>query len=43
VELVNRGEKITVTVSAPSNANTVLPVWFFGNGAVKAQAKMVRE
>ncbi len=37
------GEPITVTVSAPCDANSIMPPWFFGGRKLSATATMVRE
>ena len=43
VSLTTSGEQISVTISAPCDANSVMPAWFFGNRTISAQAIMVRE
>jgi len=39
----NRGEKITITVSAPCDENSVLPSWFFAGRPVSSSVTMVKE
>jgi hypothetical protein len=43
VALVPRGERITVTVSAPCDENTLIPPWFFGGKTLSATTVMVKE
>ena len=38
-----RGETISVTVTAPSDANSVLPYWLYQGKLVRATASMVKE
>jgi Flp pilus assembly protein TadG len=40
---VQKGQPITVTVSAPSNANMISPPWFFGGMTLTARTTMVKE
>ena len=43
VEAVDRGDVIAVTVAAPIQTNTVLPVWFLGDQNLTVTTKMVKE
>ncbi len=38
-----RGDLITITVSAPCNANALVPLKFFDNQLITAESTMVRE
>jgi hypothetical protein len=40
---VPRGQPITVTVSAPCDANMIVPPWFFGGKTLTARTTMVKE
>jgi hypothetical protein len=40
---VPRGQAITVTVSAPCDANMIVPPWFFGGKTLTARTTMVKE
>lgn len=37
-----KGTQITVTVTAPANANAISPVWFFKNSNMTKQVVMIR-
>jgi hypothetical protein len=43
VAAVPRGQPITVTVSAPSDANMIIPPWFYGGKTLTARTTMVKE
>ena len=43
VSNVERGQPITVTVTAPSDANMISPPWFFGGMTLTARTTMVKE
>lgn len=43
VSAVPRGQRIAVTVSAPCDANALLPPWFFGGKTLSATTTMVKE
>jgi hypothetical protein len=43
VSNVEMGVPITVTVSAPCNANMIVPPWFFGGKTLTARTTMVKE
>jgi hypothetical protein len=43
VATVPRGQPITITVSAPCDANAIVPAWFFGGATITASATMVKE
>jgi hypothetical protein len=43
VSNVERGQPITVTVSAPSDPNMISPPWFFGGKTLTARTTMVKE
>jgi len=43
ISAVDRGQPITVTISAPVESNTILPSWFFTNHTLSAQVTMVKE
>lgn len=43
VATVPRGQQISVTVSAPCDANAILPPWFFGGKTLTATTIMVKE
>ena len=43
VAIVDIGQYITVTASAPCNANSVLPGWFFSNATLEGRATMMKE
>jgi Flp pilus assembly protein TadG len=40
---VNKGDPITVTVSAPSDSNMIIPPWFYGGRTLTARTTMVKE
>ena len=40
---VDRGERITITVSAPCSANALLPPWFYGGRTLTSATTMVKE
>jgi TadE-like protein len=40
---VDRGDRITVTVSAPCDANALLPPWFYGGKTLTCSTTMVKE
>lgn len=37
------GTEITLSVSAPCNANAILPAWFFGGQTITASSTMVKD
>ena len=39
----DRGEHVTITVSAPCNANALLPPWFYGGKTLTCSTTMVKE
>lgn len=43
VAAVPRGTPITVTVTAPCDANAMIPAWFFGGKTLSASTTMVKE
>jgi len=43
VSLVPRGTPITITVTAPCDANAIIPPWFFGGRSLTATTTMVKE
>lgn len=43
VATVPRGMPITVTVTAPCDANAMIPAWFFGGKTLSASTTMVKE
>ena len=43
VATVPRGQPITITVSAPCDANAILPLWFYGGRNLSYSATMVKE
>jgi len=43
VAVVPRGQRITVTLSAPCAANSSLPAWFFGGKTIHSESSMVKE
>jgi hypothetical protein len=43
VATVAKGQPITVTVSAPSDANMIIPPWFYGGRTLTARITMVKE
>lgn len=43
VELVRRGDPITVEIKAPCNSNSVGPSWFFRDQELAATVTMVKE
>jgi Flp pilus assembly protein TadG len=43
VAIVDKGDPITVTVSAPSDSNMIIPPWFYGGRIMTAQTTMVKE
>jgi TadE-like protein len=40
---VDRGEQISVTVSAPCDSNAIIPPWFFGGQTLSSTTIMVKE
>lgn len=40
---VDRGNRVTITVSAPCNANALLPPWFYGGKSLTCFTTMVKE
>jgi TadE-like protein len=40
---VNRGDRITITVSAPCSANAILPLWFYSGKTLSSATTMVKE
>ncbi|MGD9635511.1 MAG: TadE/TadG family type IV pilus assembly protein, partial [Pirellulales bacterium] len=40
---VKRGERITVTVSAPCDNNAILPLWFYDGRTLTCSTTMVKE
>ena len=40
---VQRGQHIDVTVSAPCNANAIIPPWFYGGKTLTSKTTMVKE
>lgn len=43
VSNVARGERLTVTVSAPCDANAILPLWFYNGRTLSVSTTMVKE
>jgi len=43
VATVPRGEQIAVTISAPCDANALIPPWFFGGKTLSVTTTMVKE
>ncbi len=43
VEAVARGQPISITVSAPSDSNNILPAWFYGGKTLSHRMTMVKE
>jgi len=43
VSTANRGTPITITVSAPCDANALLPTWFYGGKTLTCSTTMVKE
>lgn len=43
VATVPRGNRITVTVSAPCDSNAMIPPWFFGGNTLSSSTIMVKE
>jgi hypothetical protein len=43
VSNVERGQPITVTVSAPCEANVIIPPWFYQGRTLSASTTMVKE
>ncbi|MEX2316680.1 MAG: TadE family protein, partial [Pirellulales bacterium] len=43
VAMVERGERIKITVSAPCNANAIVPPWFYGGKTLTCSTTMVKE
>lgn len=43
VSTVPRGQPITITVSAPCDANALLPPWFYGGKTLTCSTTMVKE
>ncbi len=40
---VNRGNHLTITVTAPCSANALLPLWFYGGKSLSSSTTMVKE
>ena len=40
---INRGERLTVTVSAPCDNNAILPLWFYNGRTLSVSTTMVKE
>jgi Flp pilus assembly protein TadG len=40
---VERGQPISITVSAPSDSNNILPPWFYGGKTLSHRMTMVKE
>jgi len=40
---VDRGDRVTITVSAPCDANAMLPPWFYGGKTLTCSTTMVKE
>lgn len=40
---VNRGDHVTITVSAPCNANAIIPPWFYCGDSLTCSTTMVKE
>ncbi len=40
---VNRGDRITITVAAPCDANAIIPPWFYGGRTLTCSTTMVKE
>lgn len=40
---VDRGQRITVTVSAPCDSNAILPLWFYDGKTLSCSTTMVKE
>lgn len=43
VATVPRGERVSVTVTAPCDSNMIIPAWFFGGRALSATTVMIKE
>jgi Flp pilus assembly protein TadG len=43
VAMVERGERIKVTVSAPCDENAIVPPWFYGGKTMTSSTTMVKE
>jgi len=43
VATVPRGQPITIAVSAPCDANAVIPAWFYGGKTLTERVTMVKE
>ena len=43
VAAANRGEHVTITVSAPCNSNAIMPPWFYGGKTLTSSTTMVKE
>jgi len=43
VATANRGTPVTITVSAPCDANAILPTWFYGGKTLACSTTMVKE
>jgi hypothetical protein len=43
VAVVPRGQPITVTVTAPCDANAILPLWFYNGQTLTSTTTMVKE
>jgi Flp pilus assembly protein TadG len=43
VEMVERGQPLSITVSAPSDSNNILPPWFYGGKTLSHRMTMVKE
>jgi hypothetical protein len=41
--MVERGLPISITVSAPSDSNNILPPWFYGGKTLSHRMTMVKE
>ncbi len=39
----SRGDHVTITVSAPCNANALLPLWFYSGKTLASSTTMVKE
>jgi Flp pilus assembly protein TadG len=43
VTMVERGQPIAITVSAPSDSNNIIPAWFYGGKTLSHRMTMVKE
>ena len=43
VSTVPRGDQIAITVSAPCDANMIIPAWFYGGRTLSSTTTMVKE